>query len=74
VEETSKKVPFSISPDSVSVTKKNVKIPKFSIKGHVDSGVCNMLEPFTGELSVESSEVGIKSIEIQLVRVETCGK
>ena len=31
------------------------------------------MEPFTGELTVENSEVAIKSIEIQLVRVETCG-
>lgn len=27
-----------------------------------------------GELVVESSEAAIKSIELQLVRVETCGK
>lgn len=31
-------------------------------------------QPLTGELVVESSEAAIKSIELQLVRVETCGK
>uniref|UniRef100_A0A2I3HEN7 Vacuolar protein sorting-associated protein 26C n=1 Tax=Nomascus leucogenys TaxID=61853 RepID=A0A2I3HEN7_NOMLE len=34
----------------------------------------NVLErPLTGELVVESSEAAIRSVELQLVRVETCG-
>jgi len=73
IEEQSKKIAFSINPDSISVSKKNLRIPKFSIKGHIDSTNCNILKPFTGELIVENSEVAIKSIEVQLVRVETCG-
>lgn len=31
-------------------------------------------QPLTGEVVVENSDVPIKSIELQLVRVETCGK
>ena len=68
-----KKSTFLINPDSVSVSKKNIRVPRFSIKGHINSTTCNILKPFTGELTVENSEVAIKSIEIQLVRVETCG-
>ncbi|XP_037687526.1 vacuolar protein sorting-associated protein 26C isoform X3 [Choloepus didactylus] len=33
----------------------------------------NVKEPLTGELVVENSDAAIKSIELQLVRVETCG-
>jgi len=29
--------------------------------------------PFTGELTVEHCDMKVKSIELQLVRVETCG-
>lgn len=73
IEEKDNRVTFSITPDSVSISKKNVQIPKFSIRGHIDNASCNILKPFTGELVVENSEVAIKSIELQLVRVETCG-
>jgi len=31
------------------------------------------MKPFTGEIIVEDSKAIIKSIELQLVRVETCG-
>jgi hypothetical protein len=31
------------------------------------------MEPFTGELCVEHCDAVIRSIELQLVRVETCG-
>lgn len=31
-------------------------------------------QPLTGELVVDNSDVPIKSIELQLVRVETCGE
>lgn len=31
-------------------------------------------QPLTGELVVESAEAAVKSIELQLVRVETCGE
>ncbi|KAM5154073.1 vacuolar protein sorting-associated protein 26C isoform 2-T2 [Callospermophilus lateralis] len=33
----------------------------------------NVKEPLTGELVVEHSDAAIRSIELQLVRVETCG-
>jgi len=43
------------------------------IDGELDSALCNINKPFTGELRLEESEAIIKSIELQLVRVETCG-
>ena len=49
-------------------------IPKFKIEGTLDSAICNINKPFTGELLISESETTIKSIELQLVRVETCGK
>lgn len=39
----------------------------------MDSIHCKITEPFTGELCVEHCDAIIRSIELQLVRVETCG-
>lgn len=47
--------------------------PDFLIKGQLNSTVCNISEPFEGELSVIKCSTPIRSIELQLVRVETCG-
>ncbi|TNN43811.1 Down syndrome critical region protein 3 [Liparis tanakae] len=41
--------------------------------GRLDATSCDIGRPLTGELVVENSEVPVKSIELQLVRVETCG-
>ena len=49
-------------------------LPKFLIRGHLNSTSCIITQPLTGELVVESSEAAIRSIELQLVRVETCGE
>ena len=35
--------------------------------------MCNLDDPFTGEVSLSESDAVIKSVELQLVRVETCG-
>jgi len=69
-----KKVDFTITPETLrNVQKANTKnIPSFSIRGHFNSAVCNVEEPFLGEIVVENSEQEIKSIELQFVRVETC--
>mmetsp|Transcript_3309 Transcript_3309/g.4552 ORF Transcript_3309/g.4552 Transcript_3309/m.4552 type:complete len:306 (+) Transcript_3309:62-979(+) len=68
-------VKFSITPDSLeNVKKTSVKtIPKFKITGSLESALCNINKPFVGELVVEEADATIKSIEVQLVRVETCG-
>lgn len=49
-------------------------LPKFLVRGHLDATTCVITQPLTGELKVENSDVPIKSIEVQLVRVETCGE
>ncbi|KRT81707.1 hypothetical protein AMK59_5228, partial [Oryctes borbonicus] len=64
-------VSFSISP--ASLTPNNANVPNFLIKGKFDSTRCSVSSPLTGYLSIEHCEVAIKSIELQLVRVETCG-
>eukprot|EP01117_Protostelium_nocturnum_P004110 TRINITY_DN1539_c0_g1_i1.p1 TRINITY_DN1539_c0_g1~~TRINITY_DN1539_c0_g1_i1.p1 ORF type:complete len:306 (-),score=94.70 TRINITY_DN1539_c0_g1_i1:37-954(-) len=70
-----KPIAFTITPEELdNVKKTSIKhIPKFKLTGIIDSSVFNINKPFTGELTLEESEVKIKSIEIQLVRVETCG-
>lgn len=49
------------------------KIPNFKVVGHLDSAQLLITHPLTGEVCVEESDAIIKSIELQLVRVETCG-
>jgi len=68
-----KAVSFTITPDTLSNVKEKQNVPKFRIKGHLDSASIQITKPITGELSVDHCDALIKSIEIQLVRVETCG-
>ena len=67
--------PFSIVPESLENVKKSSlhHIPSFKIVGRLDSVACNIGQPLTGEVVVEECSATIKSIELQLVRVETCG-
>ncbi|XP_054611287.1 vacuolar protein sorting-associated protein 26C isoform X2 [Dunckerocampus dactyliophorus] len=64
---------FTITPDTLQNIRERSLLPKFLIRGHLDSTTCVISQPLTGEVVVESSDVPIKSIELQLVRVETCG-
>uniref|UniRef100_A0A6I8S8U1 Vacuolar protein sorting-associated protein 26C n=1 Tax=Xenopus tropicalis TaxID=8364 RepID=A0A6I8S8U1_XENTR len=66
-------VDFTITPETLQNVKERASLPRFLIRGHLDSTNCMITQPLTGELLVETSEVAIKSIELQLVRVETCG-
>ena len=45
-------------------------IPDFMIKGNITNTVCRVQEPFIGEIVVEKSDREIRSIELQLIRVE----
>lgn len=68
------KVEFSVTPENLENAKKQLApVPNFKVTGHLTSVVCPITLPFTGEVTVEECDVAIKSIEIQLVRVETCG-
>ena len=66
-------VEFEIKPESLeNVKKASVEsIPKFSIRGKLKSTNCPLNTPFTGEITVLESATRIRSIELQLVRVET---
>uniref|UniRef100_A0A4W6DJ15 Vacuolar protein sorting-associated protein 26C n=1 Tax=Lates calcarifer TaxID=8187 RepID=A0A4W6DJ15_LATCA len=65
-------VNFTITPDTLQNIRERSALPKFLIRGHLDATNCVISQPLTGELVVENSDVPIKSIELQLVRVETC--
>lgn len=68
-------VEFTVKPtDLENVKKASIsKIPKFEITGKLKSATCDITKPFLGELTVQNSDSEIRSIELQLVRVETCG-
>ncbi|XP_038242793.1 vacuolar protein sorting-associated protein 26C [Dermochelys coriacea] len=66
-------VDFTITPETLQNVKERTSLPKFLIKGHLNSTNCIITQPLTGELVVENAEAAVKSIELQLVRVETCG-
>lgn len=68
-----KPVEFTSSPESLENVKKQMKVPDFQVKGKIDSVNCCITQPFSGEIVVEKSSTPIRSIELQLVRVETCG-
>jgi len=73
---TGTSVPFTITPDSLeNVKKQSTKkhIPNFKLTGKLNTANCNLNDPFTGEVVLAESEAIIKSVELQLVRVETCG-
>nr|XP_009665931.1 PREDICTED: Down syndrome critical region protein 3 [Struthio camelus australis] len=66
-------VDFTITPETLQNVKERASLPKFLIRGHLSSTNCIITQPLTGELVVENAEAAVKSIELQLVRVETCG-
>lgn len=67
-------VHFSISPESLQkISKEKISIPRFLITGTLDSTVMNLSKPLNGFITIHHSEIPIKGIEIQLVRVEVTG-
>jgi len=70
----SKKFGFKISPDSLQNVKESSKkkIPRFLVDGYLANTTCNIEQPFAGEVWVRHCDVDIQSIELQLVRVESC--
>jgi hypothetical protein len=45
-------VNFSITPESLQNVKDKGHIPRFLVTGHLDSTVCCVTKPFTGEVQV----------------------
>ena len=67
------KLHFNICKETLeNVTSFDLKqIPPFKITGNLHKSNWSIALPFTGEVHVEQSDAAIKSIELQLVRVET---
>jgi len=63
---------FLINPLSVETTKK-AALPDFDLRGVIDSLNICIDKPLTGYILLDKCEEPIKCIEVQLVRVETCG-
>jgi len=65
---------FDISQNSIEVIKKKgLELPDFRIFGRMDSLTLPITEPVTGVLTLAHCSEPIKGIELQLVRLETCG-
>lgn len=64
-------VDFVISPDSLVTG--GTGAPRFLSRGQFDSTRCSVAKPLTGYLVLEKCETAVRSVELQLVRVETCG-
>ena len=66
-------VPFEITPETLENVRKSsvTQIPPFKLGGKLFRTNCNLSDPFKGSIIVERSEAAVKSIELQLVRVET---
>lgn len=64
--------PFTITPNSLTNVKEasGSSVPDFRITGRLHKLNCPINEPFTGEIVVEDSKTPIRSIELQLVRIE----
>ena len=67
-------IEFSISPKTLRNVKKASMshIPQFQITGKLDNSKCDISKPLTGHVTLGSCSQRIKSIELQLVRVEYC--
>lgn len=61
---------FTVDPASLDNSTIEA-VPKFLFEGHFTSTNCGIDDPFDGMVVVRESELVIKSIEVQLVRVET---
>ncbi|GAU99079.1 hypothetical protein RvY_10125 [Ramazzottius varieornatus] len=64
---------FDITPESLRNVVESGKLPKFRIHGQLDKSSFEIAKPLTGELILERCDIGVKSIELQLLRVEVCG-
>jgi hypothetical protein len=60
-----------ISPDSLESSSATKAVPKFKFEGLIYSTNCAFNEAFDGYIITRDSEFVIKSIEVQLVRVES---
>lgn len=69
-----KPLTFTMTPQKLKNVRKTMinLVPDYLIEGRLDSFESDIGRPLTGEVIVKSSETDIKSVELQLVRVESC--
>jgi hypothetical protein len=65
--------PIDISPETLDNVDISLlaQLPKFKIKGAFHKSTYSLAMPCTGEITIESTSVPIRSIELQLCRCET---
>ncbi|CAH0664248.1 unnamed protein product [Spodoptera exigua] len=69
-----KPVRCEITPASIRAAGGGTRpMPHFQVYAEINSTVCALDSPLTGKIRVDECSVPIRSIELQLVRVETCG-
>ncbi|KAH7830130.1 putative vacuolar protein sorting-associated protein 26C [Monocercomonoides exilis] len=51
--------------------KSDSEAPSFHFRGRVNTRLCNVVEPFMGEIEIVNSTLPIRSVELQLVRAES---
>lgn len=68
-----KKTPLNFELSPATLTSGRSGAPNFLLRGHVESVCCNIAKPLKGKIILVKCAVPVKSIELQLVRVETCG-
>ena len=71
IEDPPKDFEFTSETVKSANPKQQAQIPPFQIVGKLHRTRFPINQPFTGELNVKSSTLAIRSIELQLVRVET---
>jgi hypothetical protein len=68
-----KPVIFDITPKSLADVDSSIlkNIPDFRISGKLHKSYCNINHPFTGEVNINMSVSSIRSLELQLARIES---
>jgi len=64
---------FEITHQSIEIKKKGLDLPEFRLTGKIDSIIMAISQPITGFINLEFCNEPIKGVELQLVRLETCG-
>ncbi|CAN0371291.1 unnamed protein product, partial [Phaeothamnion confervicola] len=66
-------LPFMVTPESLENVRRRSrsKLPKFRISGRLHHASWPVDAPLTGEVAIEWAETPVKSVEVQLIRVET---
>ncbi|RZC43264.1 Vps26 domain containing protein, partial [Asbolus verrucosus] len=71
IKDSKRPVQFKLSPATLAAG--GAGAPDFILKGQLDATCCSINKPFTGHVVLEKCVIPIRSVELQLVRVETCG-